>query len=83
MQFGINYKRSRFTTFSPSTLIFGSNNNDIPDLKFAIQTAKKDLKSIKFNNDEYQYLQEFQTKLKTIKTLYKEQWTKYVWHSKK
>ena len=77
IQFGINNRISRFTTFSPAMLFLGSNLRDIPDLNFAIKKIKQGMRSKGIKEHDFDYLNEFQLRLKKMQLQHKNNWIQY------
>ena len=83
IQFGINKKRSRISTFSPAMLMFGEQIRDIPDILFAIKKIKTAINDKNLSKRDYEYLNELQLKLKKIRLKYKQEWKAYCKISKR
>jgi len=83
IQFGINKKRSRISTFSPAMMIMGNQIRDIPDIKFAIRKIKSNLKKDKLKARDYEYLNNLSLRLKRIRDKYKQEWKSYCKMSKR
>ena len=83
IQFGINKKRSRISTFSPAMLMLGEQFRDIPDIVFAIKKIKSTMKDKQLANRDYNYLNELQLRLKKIRLKYKQEWKAYCKISKR
>ena len=67
IQFGINKKRSRISTFSPAMLMLGEQIQDIPDISFAIKKLNERMKNKSLSNRDYDYLNDLQLRLKKIR----------------
>ena len=77
IQFGINKKRCRFSTFSPAMLMLGEQIRYIPDITFAIKTLDNQLKDKSLKNRDYNYLNDLKLRLKKIRIKYKQKWINY------
>ena len=84
IQLSLNQRRPRFTTFSPNILMFGSNMNDVTD----IARMQLNLNKLYNNNNydlkknDYKYLSKLIENLKSIRTMFENDWKKYTWQSK-
>ena len=83
IQFGINKKRSRISTFSPAMLMFGEQIRDIPDITFAIKKLNNQLNSKSISNRDYEYLNDLKLRLKKIRIKFKQKWIHYCKISRK
>ena len=59
IQFALNQRKSRFTSFSANELMFGSRMLEVPDLKLCINRFKSDLRLKKFKTNDYEYMENF------------------------
>ena len=77
IQFGINKKCSRISTFSPAMLMSGEQIRDIPDISFAIKKLNERMQNKSLSNRDYNYLNDLQLRLKKIRIKYKQQCIHY------
>ena len=75
IQQNINRRHPRFTQYSPNMLMFGSELNDLCNIKNIIEELKTNRK--KFILKDYEYLNELLKSLDMIQSNYHDDWLKY------
>ena len=80
IQFGMNQRILSFTAVSPNMLMFGSQLNELTDVKSKIKQLKelKKEKSNKYKETELEFLNNLISNLKILLKLYNKDYNKYV-----
>ena len=79
IQFGLNQKRSRFTTISANMLMFGDNMKNVNEYETVINELKENLKE---NDTYYEYVKNLMQKLEFMRKQYTNDWKNYTWLTK-
>ena len=80
IQQSINRRKPRFTQFSPNMLMFGSELNDLTNIRKAITNMQE--WQDKMKPTDYEYVTDLLTELERIQKTYNDDWQKYAQVSK-
>ena len=84
IQFSINQKHSRFTGVSPHMLMFGTNLDEIEDIKICTDYLQRNLKKLNnLEDEEYTQVDKLINTLQLIHKQYSNDWMKYMLETKR